>query len=209
MKKIFTLVAMAMMTIAGNAQSDDLQFCYEDGTVIPNGSEVVINTPDPELLAEDEVKFESGIYVKNATASVVTATLQFDVFEMAEESELSVCLGMQCQLYSTPGEYSISNVNLEGGSISNMQCHWSPAINWDTEEYVYGSCAGKYTLMSGNTNCSTITVKFVYDDPAGIKTADKNATVVKAYDLQGRVAASANGIIIEKMSDGSVRKIMK
>lgn len=207
MKKIFTLIAMAMMTIASQAQ--DLQFCYANGTIIPNGTTVVVNTPDAELLEEDEVKFESGIYIKNTTAGTVNSTLSFNVSEIQEESELSVCLGTQCNMYSTVGTYNISNVNLTAGSISNMQCHWAPAYDYDLDDYVYGSCTGTYTLKSGNTTCSTITVQFVYADPASIISATGTKKVVKTYDLQGRETIGAKGIVLQKMSDGTVRKVLK
>lgn len=200
---------MAMMAIAMHAQSNDLQFCYKDGTVIPSGSTVVINTPDPELLEEDEVMFESGIYIKNATSSAVNATLSFKVTEISEESELSVCLGTQCQMYHVTGNYDIANVSLTGGSLNDMRCHWAPAIDWDTEEYSYGSCAAEYTIKSGSTACSTITVKFVYADPTSINTVNKKATVAKTFDITGRQTISGNGILIQKMSDGSVRKVVK
>lgn len=209
MKKIFTLIAMAMMAIAMHAQSNDLQFCYADGTVVPSGSVVVINTPDPELLADDEVKFESGMYIKNTTSGAVNATLSFKVTEISAESELSVCLGTQCQMYHSTGNYDIKNVSLKGGSINNMQCHWSPAIDWDTEEYAYGSSSAEYTLKSGSTACSTITIKFVYADPTSISTVSKKATVAKTFDITGRQTTSGNGILIQKMSDGSVRKVVK
>lgn len=207
MKKIFTLVAMAMVTIASQAQS--LQFCYEDGTIIPDGSVVVVSTPDPESLEWDEVKFESGIFIKNASENVVNATLNFNVTELPEESELSVCLGMSCHMYSEVGEYSIANVSLAAGSASSMQCHWTPAIDWDTEEYIYDSCSGEYTLLDGSTKCSTISVLFVYADPSGVESVAGDNKVVKAFDLMGRQTNIAHGIVIEKMNDGSVRKVMK
>lgn len=208
MKKIFTLISMALIAMTSQAQNNDLQFCYENGTIIPDGSVVVVDTPDPELLAEDEIKFESGIFIKNNTASSLASTLEFSVTEITEESELSVCLGTNCHMYTQNGTFSLTD-NLAAGSISSMQCHWSPAYNWDTDEYIYGNCKGTYSIKNGSTVCSTITVNFVYADPAGISTIDKNATVVKSYDLQGRETSNAKGIVIEKMSDGSVRKVIK
>lgn len=207
MKKIFTLVAMAMMTIASQAQS--LQFCYEDGTIIPDGSVVVVNTPDAECLEWDEVKFDSGIFIKNASENAVNATLNFNVTELPEESELSVCLGMTCKMYSEVGEYSIANVVLAAGSASSMQCHWTPAMDWDTEEYLYGSCSGVYTLLDGSDKCSTISVQFVYADPTGVKSVAGGNEVVKTFDLMGRQTNAAHGIVIEKLGNGAARKVIK
>lgn len=208
MKKIFTLIAMAMMTIASQAQSNDLQFCYEDGTVIPSGTTVVIDTPDAELLEEDEVMFESGIYIKNTTAGAINSTLSFDITQNPEGTELSVCLGMQCQMYYQSGSFSISNVNLDANSKNNMRCHWSPIDN-ESGDYIYGSCTGTYTLKSGSTTCSTITVQFVYADPTSITSTNGANKVVKAYDLMGRQTTSGKGIVLQKMSDGTVRKVLK
>lgn len=208
MKKIFTLIAMAMMTIASQAQ--DLQFCYEDGTAIPSGTTVVVSTPDQELFEEDGTRmYESGIYIKNTTAGTVNSTLSFEVTEFQEESELSVCLGTQCNMYSKVGTYNISNVNLAAGSISSMQCHWAPAYDYDLDDYIYGSCTGTYTLKSGSTTCSTITVQFVYADPASVESTTGTAKVVKTYDVMGRQTIGAKGIVLQKMSDGSVRKVLK
>lgn len=209
MKKIFTLIAMAMMAVATQAQNSDLMFCYENGEEIPSGSVVVVNTPDEEYLEFDEIMFNSGIFIKNNTASDVVSNLAFTVSEMSDESELSVCLGTQCQMFHCIGDYAISNVKLAAGSSSDMRCHWAPAIDWDTEEYVYGSCTGVYALLSGSEVCSSITVKFIYADEAGINAADNAVKVVKTYDLQGREAASAKGLVIEKLSNGKVRKVIK
>lgn len=209
MKKFFTLIAMAFAAVVSHAQSNDLQFCYVDGTVIPNGSIVEVSTPDPEALEYDEVKFESGIYIKNTTSNTLNATLSLNVTEISPESELSVCLGKQCKMYTVKGVNTLT-YDLAAGSLNNMLCHWVPALSEDTDEYMYGTCSGEYTLKSGSTTCSTITVKFVYADPASINTVDANAaSVVKSYDLQGCENANAKGIVIERLSNGSVRKVIK
>lgn len=207
MKKFFTLIAVALCAMTAQAQAS-LEFCYEDGTIIPNGSVVTVNTPDPERLLDDEIFFESGVYIKNTTGSTVNSTLVFNLTEIAEDSELSVCLGTNCNMYRTLGEHSIANVDLAAGSISSMQCHWSPAYDWDEDEYVYGSCIGTYTLKAGSTACSTITVKFDYQDPAGISNVASASNVVATYDLQGRQASASKGISIVRMSDGTVRKVL-
>ena len=207
MKKFFTLIAVALSAMTAQAQAS-LEFCYEDGSIIPNGSVITVNTPDPERLLDDEIFFESGVFIKNTTGSTVNSTLSFSLTEVTPGSELSVCLGTNCNMYTVPADYSISNVDLAAGSISSMQCHWSPAFDWDTEEYSYGACTGIYTLQAGSTVCSTVTVKFIYADPAGISNVASSSTAVAAYDLQGRPAKAQKGINIVRMSDGTVKKVL-
>lgn len=207
MKKFFTLIAVALCAITVQAQAS-LEFCQEDGTIIPNGSVITVNTPDPEYLQDGDVFFESGIYIKNTTSSTVNSTLAFNITELSEESGLSVCLGTSCNMYHQAGEYSISNVDLAAGSISCMQCHWAPAFDCDTDEYVYGACVGTYTLKAGSATCSTITVEFKYEDPAGINNVSSVNKVLSTYDLQGRQTVGNKGINIVRMSDGTVKKVL-
>lgn len=207
MKKLFTLIAMTMLVVASQAQS--LQFCYADGTVIPDGTEIVATTVNEELLEWDEIQLESGVFVKNTSAGNVTATLSFNITELSEESSLSVCLGTNCHMYTETGENSISNVKLNGNSINDLMCHWVPAVN-DDYEYLPGNCKAIYTISEGGNKCSTITINFVYGDTSvnGINTSD--AKIVATYTANGQLAsASQKGLLIQKMSDGSIRKVIK
>lgn len=209
MKKIFTLLTIFAVALTAKAQNA-LEFCYQDGTIVPSGSEIVVDTPNEEELEWGEYMFNSGLYIKNTTSSAVPATLFF-TYNTDEMAELSVCLGTNCRMYNGVGDATISGQTLEAGTISDMQCHWAPAWNEDWTVQEYGTCVAEFTIKANGTACSTIKVKFVYADPSGIQNVQNGSKkVVAAYGINGlRLSDSAHGIVIEKLSDGSVVKTIK
>lgn len=197
MKKIFTLITVMLVCIAANAQDAVLQFCHEDGTIVPDGSTVTVNVPEPEDAEFGIYVYNSGLYIKNTTATSADAKLETNV--TAISGELSVCLGTLCRMYGEPGTYQITGERLNGGSINNMQCHWSPALDESGENYLYGECTAECTISSAGQRCSTVTIHFVHADPAGINdiSAEASAKNAQPYNIAGqRINGSAKGLII-------------
>lgn len=208
MKKIFTLLTIFAVALTAKAQNA-LEFCYQDGTIVPSGSEIVVDTPNEEELEWGEYMFNSGLYIKNTTSSAVSAELTFS-YATQEMGELSVCLGTNCRMFNGVGNATISNQMLAAGSVNDMQCHWSPEWN-EEENQNYGTCDAEFTLKAGGETCSTIKLKFVYADPSAIQNVQNGSkTVVATFGVNGqRLSDNAHGIVIEKLSDGSVVKTIK
>lgn len=208
MKKIFTLLTIFAVALTAKAQNA-LEFCYEDGTIVPSGTQLVVDTPNEEELEWGEYMYNSGLYIKNTTSSAVSAELSFS-YATQEMGELSVCLGTNCRMFSGVGDATISNQMLTAGSVSDMQCHWSPEWNEEGTQN-YGTCDAEFTLKAAGVTCSTIKLKFVYADPSGIQNVqDGSKKVVATYGINGqRLNGNAHGIVIEKLSDGNVVKTVK
>lgn len=204
MKKIFTLIAAALMSVAASAQSD-VQFCYADGTVITDGSVVLANTPDPTFAAFGLYQYDSGVYVKNTSASEAKVALTSNVKSM-DSGDYSVCLGTVCRAYEATGVYTIDDVALNGSFFSSMQCHWQPAFVGAAQ--AYGKCEVDVTLASGSTK-HKITILFSHDDPATVQAATDAAKVVSTYTISGqKVSDNHKGLVLRRMSDGRVRKVL-
>lgn len=202
MKKIFTLFAMVMMTVVMQAQ---VVLVDLEGKEYGNGESFTI-TPeiDPEW---GDVIFEAPS-VKNNGSAAVNVKLGVNITTLPANTAVQECFAVNCFYFDKEGSHDTAIVSVAAGATKSTATEWQ-CYDSEADDYAFGTCTIEFTIYENDVKGNVVTVNYVYADPAGIKTADKNATVVKAYDLQGRVAASANGIIIEKMSDGSVRKIMK
>lgn len=209
MKRFFTLIAVAFALTNAFAE-DTFVFCYENGTVIPNGSTVNIETSDATAVAESFGMLESGVFVKNTKGNDEIASLSFNITELSEGSSLMVCLGTNCHNYEKVGTNAIQNVTLSGGGIYDLLTHWSPFTE-DWETFKYGMCSVTMTIqhVSGSVvDCSTITINFSFGESTSIKNFGKSGVnVVEYYSLTGeKVSAGQKGIVFQMMSDGSVRK---
>lgn len=207
MKKIFTLFALALAVFSAKAD-DTFAFCYKDGTVIPNGSVVNVATSDPAVIEEGFGMLESGVFVKNTKSTDELATLSFDVKSLSNGSSLMVCLGTNCHNYEVTGPNAISDVTLKAGSVNDLMTHWS-AYTEDWETFLPGSCSVEMTIQHAGANCSTITINFAYGENANVQGLNASQKVVGCYSLTGaKVSANQKGVIIQKMADGSIRKVI-
>lgn len=207
MKKIFTLIAAVM--IAASAMADNtFVFCDKDGNEIPNGSTVRVATADPSVLEEGMGMLESGVFVKNTASTSEVASLSFNITSLSEGSSLMVCLGTNCRNYEETGANSINNVTLEKNSINDLMTHWS-AYTEDWVTYQPGSCTVDMTIQHAGNDCSTITINFVYGEDASLATSKSDVTVVSTFTMLGQKAsANQKGIVLQQMSDGTVRKVI-
>lgn len=209
MKKFLTLITAVFTALTVSAQKDALQFCYEDGTIIPDGSVVEANMPDEFMQQFGIYKFNSNVYVKNTLASGVDATLTADIRSI--QGDLSLCMGLQCVMYKEKGSYSIPNVQLAAGSINDLQCHWQPAFDEASEKgQAYGKCEADYTISTPEGKCSTITIVFAFEDPSAVQAASAaSSRVVANYSTSGRqVSAGYKGLVLRRMADGTLRKVI-
>ena len=83
MKKLFTFCLSLIfggVAFTAQAQVDNVfQFCYEDGTIVPDGSTVTVNTVESDYFGEPFI--DSGLFVKNTSEENVYYTLHYSIKE--------------------------------------------------------------------------------------------------------------------------------
>lgn len=205
MKKIFTLIAVALMSMSAMAQNNAFDFCYSDGTVIPSGSTIETRELAQALVAFNMFQVEGGVYAKNNRSLALNGNLVIDIKKL-DGASASCCFGTQCNPYPNVGTYTIESQTIEANAVTNLQCH---VMSMGT----YYNVPITLTLQDASgfspLNCSTITVNFIYDELSmGVNEINKDVKAVESYDFQGR-KTNANGLRIVKMSDGSVRKVLR
>lgn len=203
MKKFFTLIAMAFVAVASHAQ---IVFLDPEGKEYADGQTMTIySTVDPDW---GDVILEAPS-IKNTSASSVSVSLNVDIKTLPENTAVQMCFPESCFFLDIIGSYNTQSTNMEAGSTRSTATEWS-CYDSELDDYAYGVCTVIITAYANGNKSSAVTVNYVNADPAGINTVDANAaSVVKSYDLQGRENANAKGIVIERLSNGSVRKVIK
>lgn len=209
MKKLFTLLFIALGTMSANAQ---LQFVDKDGNEVPNGTTLNI-----EAVALDDgfggtlIEANSGLSVKNTSDKTVGTSVDWQV-EQLDNGAVQVCFPEACVSHNATGLYNTDKGTLEANETRALNSEWYP----DT----YGQAKVKYTLLAydysplGYNNVRDIAIVYInytYTDPAtAIESHNAERRTVKdIYTLNGtRTAQTHRGINIVRMSDGSVRKII-
>lgn len=201
MKKIFTLIAMAMMTVAMQAQ---VVLVDLEGKEYGNGESFTIT---PEIDEWDELVFEAPS-IKNNGSAAVNVKLGVNITALPANTAVQECFAVNCFFFGEVGSHDTKEVVLSAGETKSTATEWQ-CYDSEADDYAIGTCTVEFTIYENGVKGNVVTVNYVNADPAGIKTLDKNATVVKTYDLQGREAANAKGLVIEKLSNGQVRKVIK
>lgn len=201
MKKIFTIIAMAVVAVAAQAQ---IVFLDPEGKEYTDGQTMTINsTIDPEW---DEVILEAPD-LKNTSTSGATVYLNVDIKTLPENTAVQECFATNCYFFDLEGEHNTQSVFIAAGATRSTATEWQ-CYNFETDDYSYGVCTVVLTAYVNGAKSTSVTVNYVHADPAGINTVENNTTVVKQYDALGREVSNAKGLVIKKMSDGSVRKTL-
>lgn len=201
MKKIFTLIAMAMMTMASQAQ---VVLVDLNGNEYTSGEFTITPEIDEEY---GDVIFEAPS-VKNNGGSAVDVSFDINIKVLPENTGVQYCYPENCFFCYEAKVIKTGSASVAAGETKSTATEWQ-CYNPELDDYDFGTCTIEFTIYENGQKGNVVTVNYVYADPAGIATVDKNATVVKTYDLQGREATNASGIVIEKMSNGKVRKVIK
>lgn len=202
MKKIFTLIAMAIFAVASHAQ---VVFLDPEGKEYGDGQTMTINsTVDPDW---GDVILEAPS-IKNTSASSANVYLNVNITALPENTAVQECFATNCYFFDLVGEHDTQSVVIGAGATKSTATEWQ-CYNAETDDYSYGVCTIILTAYANGTKASSVTVNYVNADPASISTVNKKATVAKTFDITGRQTISGNGILIQKMSDGSVRKVVK
>lgn len=204
MKKIFTLIAMAMMTVAAQAQVVlvDLEGKeYGDGE-----SFTIIPEVDPEY---GDVIFEAPS-VKNNGSQSVDVTLGVNITALPENTAVQECFAVNCYFFDSLGSHDTKTVSVAAGATKSTATEWQ-CYDPEMDDYAYGTCTIEFTIYENGKKGNVVTVNYVNADPTRVEgIAGSKNEVVATYSVDGQQVSSAHkGIVIEKMNDGSVRKVMK
>lgn len=215
MKKFFTLIAILSVTFAGaQAQGIDnsYQFADKDGNIIEDGTTVVRN--EPEIDPFGGVAMQSGIFIKNVSAPQNNQVRIHTTITRLDNGNVQVCFPTVCHSYNTTGYTNQSeNGKIATGELKSIQAEWLPN---GTE--AYGECIVKHQAFALtpfgknwiDNEGPTITVHYIFADPAGISQHTAQSQPAAWYDAQGRqLTAPARGLNVVRLSDGSVRKVYR
>lgn len=230
MKKIFTLFVALFCTVAMFAQDTKGMFEFADkaGNVVPNGSTL---TKTEVEKSGKRLQINTGLFVKPVKPELngekLGAKLRVEV-ENLDHGTIKYCLLGSCSVASEKGTfYSTSNFV---DKLDDLATEW--IMGTDKEgKALKGEATVKLTLVACKKvslgldefdieqfewqevgDCSSITVKFVYDGTTAINgvTDNANATVVARYAADGtRLSAPQKGLNIVKLSNGKTVKYIK
>lgn len=202
MKKIFTLIAFAMLTIAAQAQVVLLDPAGKEYT---NGQTMTIHsTIDPDW---GDVVLEAPS-VKNKGTQDVNVKLSLNITALPAHTSVQQCFVGNCFIYEATGNYESNQVNVKAGSTKTTATEWQ-CYDSEADDFAKGTCTIVFTIYENGQKGNVVTVNYVNGDTTGIISTNGSNKVIKAYDLMGRQTTSGKGIVLQKMSDGTVRKVLK
>jgi len=205
MKKIFTLFfSLIAGTTAILAQSGVVFVdAEENGNEITDGSTITVSTLENGLIS-------SGLYVANTTSDGKYISIGFEIKSLPSGSH-QICFPMNCTQQQKADTYETPYGSMKGNTTKTLQAEWLPAS--------YGTCTVTYTIkyykMGGafpnytytfEGNGPTVTVNYVYADPAGVSSATMSSQIrsVEYFDLAGKkVAKPRKGVYVMRTTDFS------
>lgn len=219
MKKLYTtILSLLLVATAAQAQEVDnrFQFTDLDGNPVANGTTITVNTIDAEGQMVVPLK------VKNTSGERQAAGIFETLDDMPEGTTMKTCAFGDCLMLQETA-YSSKKI-VEADYNTSIETEWLPTIGeyatWTAtyqihvfsivEETKFGQTTekpGPFVTGEG----PTVTVKFVYADPASVGSIANNEklSVSKRYATDGSLlSAPAKGINILRMSNGDVRKVV-
>lgn len=215
MRRVLLVIAFAFALTASAQDKTSLQFVDEQGNTYTDGSTVTVNTVKDDPF--EGVQIASGLYLKNVYGDKVGVKLTMHIDSMPT-GKMQVCCMKNCTATDGP-DLNKSGV-FDKEVKDNMQWEWFPnTYGTATATVTTKLCkvvvtTNKWTHKEetsvGDVICDgpSLTVNFVYADPASVKTIEADrATVVARYNADGqRISAHANGLVIERLANGATRK---
>lgn len=219
MKKISTFVLLLMMgAMSAWSQTENIfHFVDKDGKEVPDGTELTIT----EVEEEDDgfggvtVMMPSGLYVKNMTDEEVSLRIHCQL-QTLDNGLFQICFPANCISKEAVETFDTPSGPMNSNEIKNLQTEWLP-----TE---YGKCTAVYQVevmklvsliplkYESLGMGPTVTVQYVYADPASIGNAFKDEAnkPMVWYNLNGiRQNTSQRGLNIVRMKNGQVIKQIK
>lgn len=194
---------------------DTFQFVTADGTVVPSGSTITVTDVEEDFVTGDKM-LKSGLYVKANSNGYVTVAYDVD----APADEIQLCFPINCTKINGTGETGVGMLKADD-EPHDLQTEWFPSaygtatVSYTLKRYEYAGMGGplgitpQYDYLS---DCSTVTVIYAYNDPAGIEGIKASDNVVSAvyYDMAGRmIQTPGKGLYIKKakLADGTVKTV--
>lgn len=219
MKRIYTTIFAAALAAVAFAQKDNtLKFVDENGKEVKDGSTVTVDKVEDDGFGT--LQIPTGLFVLNTSSEKQGVGLTFRISEIPNGS-MSVCFPSQCLYYEAVGSYDNGTDLMEANQNKTLQTEWFPAEKGTTTAtFTISRYKVETKVVLGVpmesvgekiADCSTVTVKFVYNDPTAIKDVDSEAskTVVARYNANGQQLSSAQpGLNIVRYSDGTIRKVV-
>lgn len=205
MKKIFTLFAVASMAAVMNAQV--VVMLDPTGKEYANGSTITI-APTVDGEGEEAIVEFAAPSIKNTSAADVDVKLKVKVTSIPENTSVRQCFAGKCFSYESVVEEETGVVPVAAGAVVSTATEWE-CYDGETDAYLaHGECVVEFTIYEGTTAGNTYTVKYSLD-AASLEGIKKNATVVETYTMLGQKAAvNQKGVMLQKMSDGTIRKVV-
>lgn len=207
MKKTLTLLLMLAATLA--AQAQHYIFVDSNGQQVANGSTLTRSTPKDNPMTVSGYEIGSGLFVKNVDANSDYTVLVETTISQIDNGELECCFPATCQNYRKTGTYSSAQTQFGQGETASLHSEWLPAAD--------GTCTVTYTLKVFNgpfemtDSRYAVTIGYLFN-MADIKQMAADAPQpAMLFDALGRrhTTAPRGGISIVRMSDGTVRKMVK
>lgn len=213
----------------GNALSS-LQFVRSDGTLIPDGAILIVDSAEQSPFGENIMN--SGLFLRNSGDEAVVVAIEVDISSL-DAGTLQCCFPQNCQSYDAAGTYQTPAGTLSANSSPlNLRTEW---IFFDSgyEGQATARFRVKIFQQDGITPLGygpAVSVCFASPALTGIKSAIVNdaaslapgfppvsckpssapPALVGIYDISGRrLPDLQKGLNILRYSDGSTRKIMK
>lgn len=207
MKKLFTLILSAFVAVAASAQVVMLD---PDGNEYTAGDEMTIYADvDPEW---GDVSFIGlSPVLKNKGTKSVNVSMGVNIVSLPEGTSVADCFSGGCVNFSATGEHTTAAKTLAAGSEMHSEVEWN-CWSQAAGNYVFGTCTVDFTIYENGTSTGVTRVNFIYADPAAINSVGSTAAlnVVESYTLNGqRATVGSKGIILNRMSDGSVVKVVR
>lgn len=230
MKKIFTLFVALFCTVAMFAQDTKgmFEFADKNGNVVPNGSTL---TKTEVEKSGKRFQINTGLFVKPVkpefNGEKLGAKLRVEV-ESIDHGTIQYCLLGQCMVASEKGTFYSTSDFVK--TLNDLATEWLMGTD-KAGNPLKGEATVKLTLVACKKvslglndfgieefewqevgDCSSVTVKFVYDGTTAINgvTDNANATVVARYAADGtRLSAPQKGLNIVKLSNGKTVKYIK
>lgn len=230
MKKIFTLFVALFCSVAMFAQDTKgmFEFADKNGNVVPNGSTL---TKTEVEKSGKRLQINTGLFVKPVKPELngekLGVKMRVEV-ENIDHGTIQYCLLGSCSTASEKGTFNSTNNFVE--KLDDLATEWVMGKD-KAGNPLKGEATVKLTLVACKRvslgldefdieqfewqevgDCSSVTVKFVYDGTTAINgvTDNVNATVVARYAADGtRLSAPQKGLNIVKLSNGKTVKYIK
>ncbi len=220
MKKIMTMLLAFIASASMYAQVDNtFEFCDKDGNVYENGSELMFC--DVEADPDDGTAvLHAPLYVKSTTDEGGYVGITCKYTDMPSGS-FKICFPSLCMQSWNASDEIVTKAGGGGpfgGAFTkadgpkDLETAWTRiegygSFNVTYQINVYKDAEGSEKIADG----STITVKFLYADPAGINAMQNGGEkkVAAVYNLNGQKTNSLQrGVNIVKYSNGETVKVL-